>query len=73
MLFFKKRTNRSPVRIAILSSAAFIGAAVWAWDVPFETVGHYFLMALLLTVGLMLLAGVTVLILKGMQKLLRKP
>lgn len=73
MLFFRKRTNASASRIAIMSSVALVAAAVWAWDVPMETVGHYFLVTLLLLGGLIVLAAITVLVIKGLKKLLRKP
>jgi hypothetical protein len=72
MLFFRRRKGRSAVPIAILSSLAFIAAAVWAWDLPLATVGHFFLITLVLTVGLMLLAAVAVLGIKWLQKVLGK-
>lgn len=72
-MFFKKRSNAAAARIATLSSLAFIAAAVWAWDLPLQTVGHYFLITLVLVGALMLLAGIVVLLIKGVQKLLRKP
>lgn len=73
MLFFRKRTNMSAVRIAIFASVAMVAAAVYSWDVPVETIGQYLLITLVLIGGLVLLAGVTVLVVKGLQKLLRKP
>lgn len=73
MLFSRKRAHASAARIAIFASVAITVAAVYSWDIPLKTIGQYFLITLVLVGGLVLLAGLTVLVVKGLQKLVRRP
>lgn len=69
MLFSKKRKPGSAMAVALLASFAFMALAIWGWGVPLKTVGQFFLISLVLIVGVMLAAIVLVACLKLLQRL----
>ena len=69
MLFSKKRKPGSAMAVALLASFAFMALAIWGWGVPLETVGQFFLISVVLIVGVMLAAIVLVACFKFLQRL----
>ncbi len=72
MLFSKKRKPSSAIAVALLASLAFMALAIWGWGVPLSTVGQFFLISLVLILGLMAAAIVLVACIKFLQRLSRR-
>ncbi|GAB3106349.1 hypothetical protein G8770_07975 [Aestuariicella hydrocarbonica] len=69
MIFSRKNKSRSAASVAVLASLAFLALAVWGWDVPLETLSQFFLISLVLILGLMVAAIGMVVLIKFVQKL----
>ncbi len=69
MLFSKKRKSGSAIAVALMASLAFMALAIWGWGVPLATVGQFFLISLVLMIGLMLAAVLFVVLIKFLQRL----
>lgn len=62
---------RSSAILAIIACLAFVGVAVWSWDLPLAKVWQFLWICILLVLVMALAAGLLVALIKLLQRLWR--